>query len=51
MLIFSPLVPFQQFGIVTGITILYALIASNVIVPPMLIVRAAYHQWRAGMDH
>lgn len=51
VLVFSPLVPFQQFGLVTGITILYALIASIVIVPPMLIVWAAYHSWRAGMDH
>jgi len=51
VLLFSPLVPFQQFGLVTGITILFALIASIVVVPPMLIVWAAYHQWRAGMDH
>lgn len=51
VLLFSPLVPFQQFGLVTGITIVYALIASIVIVPPMLIVWAAYHRWRAGMGH
>jgi predicted RND superfamily exporter protein len=51
VLLFSPLVPFQQFGLVTGITILFALIASIVVVPPMLIVWAAYHQWRAGMEH
>ena len=50
VLLFSPLVPFQQFGLVTGITIIYALIASIAIVPPMLIVWAAYHQWRAEMD-
>jgi predicted RND superfamily exporter protein len=47
VLLFSPLVPFQQFGLVTGITILYALIVSVVVVPPMLIVWAAYHEWRA----
>ncbi|MEM7339913.1 MAG: MMPL family transporter [Actinomycetota bacterium] len=51
VLLFSPLVPFQQFGIVTGITILYALIVSVVVVPPMLIVWAAYHQWRATVEH
>ncbi|MEM7092582.1 MAG: MMPL family transporter [Actinomycetota bacterium] len=50
VLLFSPLMPFQQFGLVTGITIVYALIASIAIVPPMLIVWAAYHQWRAQMD-
>ncbi len=51
VLLLSPQLPFQQFGIVTGITILYALIASIVVVPPMMIVWAAYHQWRAGMEH
>jgi len=51
VLLLSPLVPFQQFGIVTGITILYALVASIVVVPPMLIVWAAYHKWRAGMGY
>jgi len=51
VLLLSPQLPFQQFGLVTGITILYALIASVVVVPPMLIVWAAYHQWRAGMEH
>ena len=50
VLLFSPLVPFQQFGLVTGITILYALLVSIVVVPPMLIVWAAYHQWRAESD-
>jgi uncharacterized membrane protein YdfJ with MMPL/SSD domain len=51
VLLFSPLVPFQQFGLVTGITILFALVASIAIVPPMLVVWAAYHQWRDGMSH
>ena len=51
VLLLRPQVPFQQFGIVTGITILFALIASIVVVPPMLIVWAAYHQWRAGIGH
>ena len=46
VLVFSPLTPFQQFGIVTAVTILYALIAAIVVVPPMLVVWAAYHQWR-----
>ncbi len=50
VLLFSPLVPFQQFGLVTGVTILYALVVSVMVVPPMLIVWAAYHQWRGGHD-
>ncbi len=46
MLLFSPLVPFQQFGLVTAMTILFALVAAIVVVPPMLAVWAAYHRWR-----
>ncbi|MEM9513241.1 MAG: MMPL family transporter [Actinomycetota bacterium] len=46
----SPLSPFQQFGIVTGLTILYSLIASIVVVPAMLVLWAKYHQWRFGDD-
>jgi predicted RND superfamily exporter protein len=46
VLLFSPLVPFQQFGLVTAILILYALFAAIVVVPPMMVVWAAYHHWR-----
>ncbi len=46
----SPLSPFQQFGIVTGLTILYSLIASIVVVPAMLVLWAKYHHWRFGGD-
>ena len=49
VLLLSPQLPFQQFGLVTGITILFALVASIVVVPPMLIVWAAYHKWRSGV--
>ena len=35
------------FGHVTGITILYALLVSVIVVPPLLVVWAAYHQWRS----
>lgn len=48
VLVFSPLVPFQQFGIVTAVTILYALLAAILVVPPLLVVWAAYHRWRAA---
>ncbi|MBT8164829.1 MAG: MMPL family transporter, partial [Acidimicrobiia bacterium] len=46
VLLFSPLVPFQQFGLVTGITILYALVVAVAVVPPLMVVWAAYHEWR-----
>ncbi len=46
VLMFSPLAPFQQFGLVTAITITYALLASIVVVPPAMVVWAAYQDWR-----
>jgi uncharacterized protein len=46
VLLFSPLIPFREFGLVTGITILFALIVAVVVVPPLLVVWAAYHHWR-----
>lgn len=46
VLLFSPLTPFQQFGLVTGITILFALIVAVAVVPPLMVVWAAYHAWR-----
>ena len=46
VLIFSSVTPFQQFGIVTAITIAYALIAAVVVVPPAMILWAAYENFR-----
>ena len=46
VLMFSSLTPFQQFGIVTAITIAYALIAAVVVVPPAMILWAAYQNYR-----
>lgn len=46
MLVLSSLTPFQQFGIVTAITISYALIAAIVVVPPSMIMWAAYQNYR-----
>ncbi len=46
VLFFSPLAPFQQFGLVTAITISYALIAAVVVVPPAMILWAAYQNYR-----
>ena len=47
VLAFSPLTPFQQFGFVTAITISYALLASMLVVPPAMVVWAAYQDWQA----
>ena len=46
MLAFSPLTPFQQFGLLTAITIVYALIAAVLVVPPAMIVWGAYQNLR-----
>jgi len=46
VLMFSSLTPFQQFGMVTAITIAYALIAAIVVVPPSMILWAAYRNFR-----
>ena len=46
VLAFSPLTPFQHFGILTAITIVYALIAAVLVVPPAMIVWGAYQNLR-----
>ena len=46
VLVFSTLTPFQQFGLVTAITIAYALIAAIMVVPPAMILWAAYQNYR-----
>ena len=46
VLVFSSLAPFQQFGLITAITIVYALVASIVMIPPLMIVWAAYQNYR-----
>ena len=46
VLMFSSLTPFQQFGIITAITISYALIAAVIVVPPSMILWAAYQNHR-----
>ena len=47
VLIFSPIPPMGQFGLLTAITVIYSLIAAIVVLPPMLVIWAAYHDWRA----
>ena len=46
VLTFSSLTPFQQFGMVTAITIAYALVAAIVVVPPSMIMWAAYQNYK-----
>jgi len=46
VLFFAPIPPMGQFGILTAITVAYALVAATVVLPPMLVIWAAYHDWR-----
>ena len=46
VLIASPLLATQQFGIVTAITIAYSLVVSILLVPPMMTVWGAYQNMR-----
>jgi uncharacterized protein len=46
VLVFSPIPPMGQFGLLTAITVTYSLIAAIVVLPPMLVIWAAYHDWR-----
>ncbi len=46
VLVFSPIAPMGQFGLLTAITVSYSLIAAVVVLPPMLVSWAAYHAWR-----
>ncbi len=45
-MVFAPIPPIGQFGLLTAITVLYALVASILVLPPMLVIWAAYHDWR-----
>lgn len=46
VLVFSPIAPIGQFGLLTAITVTYSLIAAVMVLPPMLVIWAAYHAWR-----
>ena len=46
VLVFSPIAPIGQLGLLTAITITYSLIAAVMVLPPMLAMWAAYHAWR-----
>jgi len=46
VLLFAPLDPMRQLGMLTAVTILLALIAAFVVLPPLLVLWALYHRWR-----
>ena len=55
-LLLSPLTPVRELGLLTAVTILLALIAAFVVLPPLLVLWALYHRWRtqefgAGSHH
>ena len=48
VLVFSPIPPMGQFGLLTALTVVYSLVAAIVVLPPMLVIWAAYHHWRSA---
>lgn len=48
VLVFSPIPPMGQFGLLTAVTVTFSLIAAIVVLPPMLVIWAAYHDWRTS---
>ena len=49
-LLFSPLVPMQELGILAAVAILFGLIATFTVLPSLLVLWARYHRWRAQRD-
>ncbi|MCY3963020.1 MAG: MMPL family transporter [bacterium] len=45
-LLFSPLMPMQELGILAAVAILFGLIATFTVLPPLLVLWAHYHRWR-----
>ena len=48
VLVFAPVPPMGQFGVLTAITVAFSLIAAIIVLPPMLVIWAAYHDWRSN---
>ena len=46
VLLFSPLLPVRQLGLLTAVTIFLALVAAFAVLPPLLVLWALYHRWR-----
>ncbi len=46
-LLFSPLVPMQELGILAAVAILFGLIATFTVLPSLLVLWARYHRWRS----
>ncbi len=50
MLVFSPLRPMQELGILAAVTILLGLIATFTVLPPLLVLWAHHHRQRKHAD-
>ena len=46
MLLFSPLRPMQELGILAAVAILLGLTATFTVLPPLLVLWSRYHRWR-----
>ena len=46
VLVFAPLTPIRELGLMVAITIFLVLIATFVVLPPLLVLWSLYHRWR-----
>ena len=47
MLLFSPLRPMQELGILAAVAIFLGLVATFAVLPPLLVLWSHYHRWRS----
>ena len=50
VLVFAPLTPIRELGLMVAITILLVLIATFVVLPPLLVLWSLYHRWRTETE-
>ena len=50
MLVFAPLTPIRELGLMVAITILLVLIATFVVLPPLLVLWSLYHRRRTETE-
>ena len=50
VLVFAPLTPIRELGLMVAVTIFLVLIATFVVLPPLLVLWSLYHRWRTETE-